>query len=169
MVNRAADAADLARLRTVAIPGAGAAATATVRITGRGTGARTRLFTRRGTAWKVVTGTTVLTAAPGPRRGGAASYRPLDFRVGAWIRFQSSSWIRFHSLSAGVKTSERQGRSGPDGGLLDDERKPMTLGRDRLARTRWPEDRWRVLTGAGAVAAFLAAVALAVHRFRQRT
>ena len=81
MVNRAADAADLARLRTVAIPGAGAAATATVRITGRGTGARTRLFTRRGTAWKVVTGTTVLTAAPGPRRGGAG-YRGPGRRPG---------------------------------------------------------------------------------------
>jgi serine-type D-Ala-D-Ala carboxypeptidase (penicillin-binding protein 5/6) len=37
------------------------------------------------------------------------------------------------------------------------------------SRARWPEeDRWRLLTGAGAVAVFLAAAALAIHRFRQR-
>jgi hypothetical protein len=35
------------------------------------------------------------------------------------------------------------------------------------ARWSW-EDRRRALTGAGAVAAFLAAVALAIHRLRQR-
>ena len=34
---------------------------------------------------------------------------------------------------------------------------------------RWPtEERWRVATATGAVLALLAAVALAVHRLRQR-
>jgi D-alanyl-D-alanine carboxypeptidase len=42
-------------------------------------------------------------------------------------------------------------------------------GHPGAARARWPEaDRRRVLTGAGAVAALLAAVVLAIHRFRQR-
>ena len=38
------------------------------------------------------------------------------------------------------------------------------------SRAWWSwEDRRRVLTGAGAVAAFLAAAMLAIHRLRQRT
>jgi serine-type D-Ala-D-Ala carboxypeptidase (penicillin-binding protein 5/6) len=42
-------------------------------------------------------------------------------------------------------------------------------GRPVASRARWSwEDRRRVLTGAGAVAAFLAAVVLAIHRFRLR-
>jgi D-alanyl-D-alanine carboxypeptidase len=42
-------------------------------------------------------------------------------------------------------------------------------GRPVASRGRWSwEERHRVLTGAGAVATFLAAVVLAVHRFRQR-
>lgn len=61
-VNGKADAADLARLRTVPMTGLHASAVGTVKVTG--TGAKyTRLFVKRGTAWTVVKPTTKLSAA----------------------------------------------------------------------------------------------------------
>ncbi|WKX73301.1 protein-arginine deiminase domain-containing protein [Streptomyces sp. XD-27] len=61
-VNGAADAADLARLRTVPMPDLRGGATGTVKVTG--TGAKhTRLFVKRATGWTAVTPTTRLSAA----------------------------------------------------------------------------------------------------------
>ncbi|WP_254389971.1 protein-arginine deiminase domain-containing protein [Streptomyces sp. AC550_RSS872] len=61
-VNGTADAADLARLRTVPMTGLRAGAVGTVKVTG--TGAKyTRLFVKRSTGWTVVKPTTELSAA----------------------------------------------------------------------------------------------------------
>lgn len=53
-VNGPADAADLARLRTVPVPGAGPSTTATVTVSGAGAAARTRIFVRAAAAWTPV-------------------------------------------------------------------------------------------------------------------
>jgi protein-arginine deiminase len=63
VVNGRADAADLARLRTAPLPGAGRTASATVAVSGRGAAGRTRIFVRTGSAWKALGPTTSLTAA----------------------------------------------------------------------------------------------------------
>jgi protein-arginine deiminase len=62
VVNGAADAADLARLRTLPMPGAGSTATATAIVSGTGAAARVRLFVRSGSTWKVLKPATRLTA-----------------------------------------------------------------------------------------------------------
>jgi protein-arginine deiminase len=66
VVNGAADAADLARLRTLPMPAAGSTATATVVVSGTGAAARARLFVRTGSTgntWTVVKPATKLTTA----------------------------------------------------------------------------------------------------------
>jgi protein-arginine deiminase len=63
VVNGTIDTADLARLRTVAMPGARPTATATVAVSGIGAAARTRVFVRSGTSWKPLRSTTKLTTA----------------------------------------------------------------------------------------------------------
>jgi protein-arginine deiminase len=63
VVNGTADAADLARLRTVPIPRAGRTATAKITVSGTGAATRTRIFVRSGKAWKLLTSSTKLTTA----------------------------------------------------------------------------------------------------------
>jgi protein-arginine deiminase len=62
VVNGATDAADLARLRTVPMPRAGARATATVAVSGAGAARHTRVFLRSGPAWKLLEPATKLSA-----------------------------------------------------------------------------------------------------------
>ncbi|MFC3573197.1 protein-arginine deiminase domain-containing protein [Streptomyces yaanensis] len=100
-VNGTADAADLARLRTVPMPGLGGSATGTVKVVG--TGAKyTRLFVKRATGWAVVTPTTRLSAA--------------ELRAGVELGMEGTDVIRDRAVWDGTAVVELN--VSPGGGAM---------------------------------------------------
>lgn len=89
VVNGARDAADLAPLRTVPMPGASAAASGTVALVGQGAGFG-RLFLRQGTAWRQV--------KPADRIGAA------QLRAGLTLGLEATDIVRDSRRWNGVLT-----------------------------------------------------------------
>jgi D-alanyl-D-alanine carboxypeptidase len=113
-----------------------------------------------------------------PDNAGDAG-RMLDWGFGRGRSARTGLWLPAYVRPAGVATllAPRPAVTGPRRSTASEAlasaglaRVPATPARPpEASRGRWSwEDRRRMLTGAGAVVALLAAVALAVHRSRQR-
>ena len=113
-----------------------------------------------------------------PDNAGDAG-RMLDWGFGRGRSARTGLWLPAYVRPAGVATllAPRPAVTGPRRSTASEAlasaglaRVPATPARPpEASRGRWSwEGRRRMLTGAGAVVAFLAAVALAVHRSRQR-
>jgi protein-arginine deiminase len=98
-VNGTADAADLARLRTVPMSRAGRTATATVAVSGTGAAARTRVFVRSGKTWKLLKATTKLTTA--------------QVRAGVELGIEATDIVRKASTWNGLATVKLTVTDGP--------------------------------------------------------